>query len=389
MRVDLVVTSLGLVSPVGEGVVASAAAQRAGLAKPKPLPGVTVELPFALSDEEMAEPLVVSVVGHRVTPLTDGFTQTGLWLRLAVAATRDLLGYGRLPAAADPFWDRTLMYGVLPNVDSPRFGWPADEVLEIVESRYLRLLAELAPIAGRIERARVRWAHAGAASALMDVASLVQGGSVDRVCLASVDSYCDFPTVKTLMDDGRLKSPDVQTGMQPGEAAAMILIERREAARSRGAEGSASIVSARHEKPANEPPSSAPSDDPTSGGDHAAYFVQAGILWAKVITEALTDAGISRFAGDIIVDLNGEEWRASAWGMAQVRLQNVIDFAACKLVVPCASFGEIGAASGVAGVCLAARSFARDYATGDATLVVSLSENGEVGAIVVGRPPKA
>jgi hypothetical protein len=55
-----------------------------------------------------------------------------------------------------------------------------------------------------------------------------------------------------------------------------------------------------------------------------------------------------------------------------------------SLVVPATSFGDIGAAGAAAGLCIAAHSFARACATGTHAIVASVSDRGEVSAIVVG-----
>jgi len=378
-----------MTSPVGEGVATSAAAHRAGLARPRQLREHAVTAPFeGIVDESQLEAFVV---GHRAFPLSEGFVGAGLWIRLAAAALRDLVAEGVLPPPTEHFWQRTALHVVVP--DASRFSCPPDDVAELIEKLFVLPLADLASLAAHTERQRISLAHAGAAGAAMAARDLIESGAFERVVVLSADSYVDPAVMATIIEEGRLKGPDVQTGLQPGEAAAAILLERPEVAAQRGAEVGAKVLAARHASPASPPPEPTEEDDsgPTAG-DRAAYFMRAGVLIAKVISETLADAGIARFAGDIVLDLNGEEWRAAAWGTAQTRprpahtrLQQVIDFDASKLILPCASFGEIGAASGVAGVCLAARSFARDYATGDATLVVSLSENGEVGVIVVGR----
>lgn len=49
------------------------------------------------------------------------------------------------------------------------------------------------------------------------------------------------------------------------------------------------------------------------------------------------------------------------------------------------SAGETGAASAALGVCLATHVFARGFAKQDKMLIVSIAENGDVGAILVGK----
>ncbi|NTX02420.1 hypothetical protein [Myxococcus sp. CA040A] len=89
--------------------------------------------------------------------------------------------------------------------------------------------------------------------------------------------------------------------------------------------------------------------------------------------------------GDLISDLNGETWRAQAWGFVQVRLHDRLG-ERTRLLIPCTSLGDVGAASGAVGVCMATRAFARKYASGEHTVIVSSAEHGEVGAIRVTAP---
>ncbi|NVI97401.1 hypothetical protein HV824_04610 [Myxococcus sp. AM009] len=82
------------------------------------------------------------------------------------------------------------------------------------------------------------------------------------------------------------------------------------------------------------------------------------------------------------MDLNGEEWRAKEWGHARVRLSSRLDGVA-KWIVPGTSVGDVGAASGLVGLCVAVRSLTRRYATGPQVLVVSSSEWGDAGAVLL------
>jgi len=54
-----------------------------------------------------------------------------------------------------------------------------------------------------------------------------------------------------------------------------------------------------------------------------------------------------------------------------------------RVHVPGVSVGDIGAASGALGVCLALQSFRRRWARRSHSLVVSASDTGEVACVVV------
>jgi 3-oxoacyl-[acyl-carrier-protein] synthase-1 len=127
--------------------------------------------------------------------------------------------------------------------------------------------------------------------------------------------------------------------------------------------------------------------EPPGEQDDVTPFVTAvARQLSDAVVGVLADAAApAPFTGDILLDLNGEEWRSRAWAAAQLRLQSHVDWDRCDLVLPCASFGEIGAASGPVAVALAVRAFTRGYARGEQTMVLSVSEDGDVGAALVAR----
>ena len=84
----------------------------------------------------------------------------------------------------------------------------------------------------------------------------------------------------------------------------------------------------------------------------------------------------------IINDLNGERWRFLEWGMADARALSGLP-PNRRLWHPADCFGDIGAATGAAHLCLATRAFRRGYAVGQAILVCNTSDGGERAATLV------
>jgi len=78
---------------VGHDAITTCAAVRAGIVRRTPLDGVT-----ALDDDD--DEMEVEVFGAPVTPLTDGFIQTGAWVRMALRAMEDVLDSA--PEVTDP-----------------------------------------------------------------------------------------------------------------------------------------------------------------------------------------------------------------------------------------------------------------------------------------------
>jgi 3-oxoacyl-[acyl-carrier-protein] synthase I len=370
MQIKLPITSLGMVTPLGNGVVQTAGAQRAGLAFPQLLHDFPVE--GAMDDEDN---VVDSIVGFRISPLTDGFLQTGLWIRIAIEVLRDLFEYGNLPLPDDTaFWRKTALFIATPDVNSDRFGWPKSEISATLTNNYISPMLDLLGLDIAFKPAHIGHGHSGWAAMTCAAKGLI-GHSMDRAVVLGVDSYVDQLSLGVLAGNGRLKTPAIPIGLIPGEAGAAFLVER--AGHSVG-RAETILLAAHHARPLQEPPS--------EQTDMGPFLTSIGKQLADSAIRILADTATPMpFAGDIVLDMNGEEWRARTWAAAQVGLKEHIDFDRCNLVFPCASFGEIGAASGPVGIALAARAFARGYARSEQTMVLSISENGEVGAALIGR----
>lgn len=86
------------------------------------------------------------------------------------------------------------------------------------------------------------------------------------------------------------------------------------------------------------------------------------------------------FTGEIVNDLNGEEWRAKEWGGVQHRLASRL--AATRVHCPAVSVGDVGAVNGPLGVGLALHMFQRGAST-QPWLIASSAEQGDVGCLIL------
>jgi len=369
------VTSVGLASNLGAGVVGAAAAQRAGLSRRYELPEFTV---YEAGDEMEA-----AVIGAPISGLTDGFMQPGLWLRLATTCLDDLIGYGALPSPRDAaFWRRTGVLWVLPDIEYQRFLWAVEDLPAFLHRLCVEPLLGLTELA--IAPAAMQLLPGGAAAAAAAVArgaDLFGRTDLERLVVLATDSWLDPLSMRSLAADNRLKSGEQPVGLCPGEAGVSLLLERPTAASGRGARGAARIAAA----------ATAPSPPPDGDVDpHTARLTSVedrAKRLALAVRSTLAAAQLSApFAGTIVLDLNGEEWRARVWGNAQSRLLDVVDFDHSTSLIPAISFGDTGAASGLLGLCLGARAYARGYAAAPRTLVCSISEGGAVGAVLLEAP---
>jgi 3-oxoacyl-[acyl-carrier-protein] synthase-1 len=354
----LAVTGLGMVSSVGRDVVTACASIRAGIRRPSELLGSTSQ-----SDPE-AEP--APVIGYALRGFADGFAYLGLWRRIAQGSLADMSRNAGLDTAANGGpRPRTGLALVTPEIDPDRFPEAEALGLSALGEKYAPLL-DLAALG--IEPRNV-WVvsqgSAGTAVAAWQADQLIGAGRLDRVVVLAVDSYLDRATLGWLGMHGRLKSDDNPAGLIPGEAGACFLLESEKAARERGAVIQAVLLGA---AAAHEP---------------AHFFtddVNTGVGLATAGAAVLPPG--SSFLGDVYVDLNGEPWRGQEYGYARVRLgRSIAEDAPIRLV--CDSLGEIGAATGAVSVCMAARSFVRGYDSNRQALVLSSSEHGHVGAMLL------
>jgi 3-oxoacyl-[acyl-carrier-protein] synthase-1 len=369
------VTSLGLASNLGEGVVGAAAAQRAGLSRRYELPEFTVY--------EAGDQMEAPVIGAPIAGVTDGFMQPGLWLRLASKCLDDLIAYGALPSPRDAaFWRRAGIVWVLPDIEYQRFLWAVKDMPAFLQ----RICAE--PLLGVTELAvppaALQLLPGGAAAgvaAAERVADLFGRTGLERVIVIATDSWLDPLSMRSLATDNRLKSGQQPVGLCPGEAGAALLLERPAAAGGRGARGEARIAAVATAAP---PPPDGEVDAHTA---RLTSVEDMARRLALTVRQTLASAQLSEpFAGTIVLDLNGEEWRARVWGSAQSRLIDVVDFDHCTPLIPAMSFGDTGAASGILGLCLGTRAYARGYASAPRTLLCSVSEGGAVGALLLEAP---
>lgn len=367
-------------------VVTACAAARAGLSR-------TCELDFTLFDSEggSAEP----VLGHAIKGYTDGFSGLARLMRLAAPSVGDLIAYARL---TDHLLSQTGIVFALPG------GFFADSIASMLESdagippstiapsveteefraqcgeRFYALLGEMSamPATGTL-RELVFGGHCGFVVALSRAAEAIRSGVVQACVVGAADSLVDPDVVRACAELGVLKSAERPTGFSPGEAGAAILVESQDSARARGAHIEAWLAGLSH----RSEPVHRFSQEPPRGEALVAAVSEAS-------KEARSGATHSRAGGPlrwVVSDHNGDDWRASEWGEALVRMKaRNMTAEPLHMVFPAASFGETGGASAALGCCIAIRSFARRYAPAPEALVLASSYHGHKGAAVLRGP---
>ncbi|WP_372683711.1 hypothetical protein, partial [Desulfosarcina sp.] len=368
------ISSMGLVTNVGRDVRTACGSLRAGLVRLEPLPD------FVAYDPDTLE---APILGAPVSGVMDGFAGSGRFVRLAQLAIADLLAYGDLPGRNDTaFWSSTGFAWCLPEISYERFMWPEDEIPKILEIAFGgRVLSGLNLSSATTPFYFTTGGHTGVAQFLSRIDALFDKTNLSRIILIATDSLLDVLSLQSLIEQDRIKTGARPTGLYPGEASAAVLLEPSSKANSSSRNTEARLLST-----ALRP---APNDIDKSANPKTARVEMAaktGRNLEMAVKDALANAGVNNFKGDLIVDLNGEQWRALAWGHAQVQLTSWMDFDQIRLITPCASLGEIGAASPLVAVCLATQAFVKGYALGDCCVIASVSDRMDASAIVI-RPP--
>lgn len=354
----LALSGLGMIASVGRSAAAVCAAIRAGLDAPRALSY------FRTLDPDTQDS--VPLLGHPIHAYTEGFAPIGRWLRLSDGCVADLVESGGAPDAADVmFWQRTGLFFVGPVLDGARFIEAQDKSAGLRDAFLDQLVDVLRLPLNRAESHFVDLGPSGLATALRIAEQRLAKPGIDRFLVVAADSYLDAMSLEWLNDHGRLKSRGNPCGLMPGEAGACALVEPEARAQQRRAPVLALFEAA-------------------SNAQEADHFFTDRLSTGAGLAQAIrgvTAAIGGPFEGDVISNLNGEEWRANEWGHTLTRLGAAMG--ETRLVLPASSLGDVGAASSVAALAIAARSFARGYAKGNRALIVSSSEYGNVGAVLV------
>jgi 3-oxoacyl-[acyl-carrier-protein] synthase-1 len=353
---SLAITALGAVSSVGVGVVQSCAAIRAGLSRPRPVTH------FEILDEDRQAPAPLR--GHPIHGLTDGFAPNARWLLMSRRALADLeVALGPTDAA---FWSRCAVAFVLPVLADARFyDVPTARPDTIWASCLDVVIAERGLSTNPRHRALLAIGAGGIGSAFERAAGWLDQREVDRVLVVAADSLLDGWSLGWLSGGRRLKDGANPVGLAPGEAAVALLLEPPPG-RGVGRAPLATVTAAAFEE----------ADEPFQNVSR-----RQGRAAQAALTRALQAAGPS-LAGDLYVNLNGEDWRAAELGGAlsgiPVGLRGVY-----RVLTPATSVGDVGAAAGALQIACAVRSYARGYASGPQSWILATSDYGDASVISV------
>jgi 3-oxoacyl-[acyl-carrier-protein] synthase-1 len=368
-------TGSGLVCSLGFDVRTACAAMRAGIVRPS-----TVDT-FVVGDLDDSGGATV----HAAPLITHGLEGDARLLRLLQAALADL--QSQHPEA--PWKDaHTGFYLSIPDPDRVHTGHaliPDEELREQeiekfkqlqterstpldVKDRAQQLLERSARLAGwtnPVMLQRVSTAgHTGVAE-LIEFAWRDLGAEiVELAIVGGVDSWIDEASLLWLERRTRLKSPAMPIGLPPGEASGFLLIETDSHAKARRARPLAALQAVILEQDTH-PQLTAESS--------------TGEALARILSRTAALAGWSPEPPPwLVVDQNGESYRAMEWGYALSRLiQGHPAFQQPTLWYPVASVGDTGAATGVIQASMALQAFVRDYAPARRVALLSSAEAGQ------------
>ncbi len=371
----VVITGCSLVCSLGFDVGTVCAAMRAGLASPS-----SVET-FIVGDIDDSGGATV----HATPFITYGLEGDARLLRLMQAAFEGL--QRQYPEA--PWVDtRTGFYLSIPDPDRVHTGHAliVDEDLreqEIerfeqirskrsgnidVKDRALQLLQKSAVLAGWTSSVLLQQVstagHTGVAEMIELAWHDLEAGVIDLAIVGGVDSWIDESSLTWLERRMRLKSPTMPAGLPPGEASGFLLIETDSHAKARRA-----------------PPLAALQSVILDQDTHPQLIAEAstGEALGRVIsrTTALVDGSPGQHPW-LVVDQNGEPYRAMEWGYALSRLvQGQPAFHQPTLWYPVASVGDTGAATGIIQACMVIQAFVRNYAPARHVALLASAEAGQ------------
>jgi 3-oxoacyl-[acyl-carrier-protein] synthase-1 len=368
------VVGLGMVASLGNDVATNCAAARAGLSRSAPLEN------YRVRSEVEGDP--EPVIGHQASLFTRGFEGEARLVRLAQGALTDLIA--RCPVA-DWTTGAVRFYVALPS------AWRCYEGLELIPDdearrtrseklaaltqdpaasgqrsdphRAARILRKAATLAGWPTEVGVPACFGGHSGGLEAVGAALTdlSANVARVAVVvAIDSLLDEETLDWLNSCQRLKCDGVPAGCQPGEAAVALAL---------------TLETPVHVVPVVRAVSTATEERSLLAGGSG-----TGQGLATAMAQCLK--AVPSQTAWIISDHNGEVYRANDWGYAVVRLRSQFEsFAAPVVWYPALSFGDIGAASALAGICMAVRAWERNYAPADIALIAAASESSGRAAL--------
>ncbi len=363
---DLALTGIGAVTPVGLDAPSTCAALRAGIARLGEVHTFLVEGELVGNESAVGGraptewyaggPSITEWPGHdrfgqEEPPSPEQIVESG-GDRLAELSAR---------AAAEAWTDA--------DRDEPD-GWGLWIGLDESDADAAPTVAirDALPLPPPLREEVIARGRCSALLALRAAAKAVRADEVEVAVVGGVDSLIRRERLAALSEAGALRSASHPQGVLPGEAAAFVVLERESRARARGA------VRVRIAAIGEE-------DEPTAGTDDANQAAGLTRLLRKTVPPRNGD-----LAPLTVCDLNGDRYRAMEWAMASMRA--LAGHSGDEVLWhPADCIGDAGAGSGALNLVWAVAAFDKGYAPREETLVWGASDGAARGAALL-LPPE-
>ena len=347
----VVVSALGMTSPVGATAGQALASIRGGLRRMAKLPAL-YRCRGADPRLDEPDPVAGSAITHLPAHSRDKLEPSD-WLGLMAGyAFRDLAEAGRLAGLSH---GRLAVVLVAPGAGLDEAAGQA-LTLRFHDFAEQDLLPAFQLKLG---------GHAVGLAALEVAVDLLGRGAADAVAVGGVDSLLFRPRLEALDAGWRLLCERNPDGFQPGEGASFVLLERASAALRRGQPALASLRASTQQQAAPH----------TSTADPG--------LALSALLEPLLDGGPA--APAVVCDLNGESWRTREWAHAQSRLGRKMG-EGLAVEHPASVLGEVGAATGATLLAAAVHGLWGKHRRRPAALVWAGDDDGARRAVLLTRP---
>ena len=351
---SIVVTGLGMRTPIGNDAVQSAAAVRAGINRFAlwEAAGVAFEeeagvVASALPEGSIDSAWLEKAEGMLPAPLHEALWQAGLFD----------LAHIRAPGMSE----RAGAFVAVPYAD--RAGVDDKEYRSFVIDARQHCIAPARADSVEV----VAHEHAAGLIAVERATRELREGKIAYGVVVGVDSMLHSRYLAALDGERRLKLPTRPDGLIPGEAAAVVVLELERHARARSATilGRLGDVAVEHETV-------------PLGPDHPIRAAAA----SRAVAAALEASGGPGRVHRVVADLSGERWRSLEWALLETRCLGQMP-AGWRLWHPADCLGDLGAASAVVHLGLCLRAFARGYGGQGGILVSAASSRGERAAVAL------
>lgn len=347
------ITGIGVSSALGAGAAQSCAALRAGLSRVAESERFMLK---GIDPDGDLEPLLAAPTPG-IDPEARGLDRL---VPLALQALGEAIAGAGMRRDELP---RVSLHLALPGQSRPSFPG-LDESFE----------KELCRRGGMPRFAQVtvsRAGHSGPVEAIDSGLAFLEKERAGQAMVLAVDSLLDRPTLQWYDARDRLKCSRNPEGLAVGEAAVALVIERTRHAEERGATLWATI-------------------DSTGAGREKATILAPeraciGDGMTRALREALSGIGAPPRPAWVLTDHNGERYRALELGYVINRVNEAFPELRHTWYVA-DGLGDTGAAAGALLAARAAHAFVRGYAPAPQAMILTSSDDGARGVLVLGSP---